>query len=143
MVAAAAVGLFVAALPRIAIIVGTRIQDGQFAVASTVVGAPVALTVATWYLAKDLLHPNEEHRKTLVEWPEYWRLTLRTQCALLWDLFGVASAAIGLVLVFASHPRVGAGAILIGLIVASVSTVTTALANLVVRDILDGARPGG
>ena len=143
MLAIAVVALFAEFLPQIAVLIGTKIQEGQFAVTSSVIGAPVALTVGTWYLTRDLLRPSDEHRKTLVEWPEYWRLTLRAQCALLWTLVGVASASIGLVLVFALHPRIGAAAILSGVLVAAIATVTVALANLVVRDILDGARPGG
>jgi hypothetical protein len=130
-------------LPRIAIIVGLKIQEGQFGVVSSVIGAPVALTVATWYRGRELLHPTEQHRKTLIESPDYWRLALRTHCALLWAVCGVALSAVGLVLVFASHPRLGAGVILAGVGVSGVAMVTTALASLVVRGILDSAESGG
>jgi hypothetical protein len=142
-VALALVLLFVVFLPRLVITLGLKIQEGQFAVVSSVIGAPVALTLATWYRGRELLHPTEKHRETLVAWPDYWRLTLRNQCALLWALCGVVLCGVGLLLIFASHPRIGAGAVLGGVAISGVAMVTTALASLVVRDILDGARPGG
>ena len=137
--AALAIGSLALFFPTISRVVGSKVLTAELGLLTTLQSAPVVLTVATWYLGKDLLNPNEQQRKELVGWSQYWRLVLRIRIALIWGVIGIMFTAIGIVAALAGRPRMTIAAIAIGIAIAAVGTVTTALAAMTSKDILDGA----
>ena len=102
-------------------------------------GAAVALLTTTGTQMKRITHPDDPGRVALLDWPEYWRLSIRVRAGYLFSMVGAASVATGLAVGWSSPESPWAlVALVLGLGVQLVAFATMTFAAWQVGEVLDG-----
>lgn len=121
--------------PSVADVLVKPMRDG-IGLGFGAVGLSVAMLAFNYREGLDLLSPAGK-RKILLEWPDYPMLKSRVIAALAWCTCGALSGVIAVWMVASDHfPRLAVSVLVAGILAASASTATIALARFTSREIL-------
>lgn len=113
------------------------IKVDDFSIFHLVFLSPLILVTLTYKHCEKIQNPDRAELKTaLMEWPDYWKLKARTECALVYSVSGILGWVIGLFLIFFNYSLAGSVIAICGIVMALLSLMTSAKAYLDVKDIL-------
>lgn len=122
-------------MPALADVLIKPMKDGiGFGLAA--VGIPLAMLAFNYKEGFELLSPSGE-RRVLLEWPDYFMLKSRVVAALSWCTIGAFAGIVAVWMVANDFlPRLAIAILVAGILAASASTATIALARFTSREIL-------
>lgn len=122
-------------VPALADVLIKPMKDGiGFGLAA--VGIPLAMLAFNYKEGFELLSPSGG-RRVLLEWPDYFMLKSRVVAALAWCTIGALGGIVAVWMVANDFlPRLAIAILVAGILAASASTATIALARFTSREIL-------
>jgi hypothetical protein len=121
--------------PELADVLVKPMKDG-IVFGLTATALPLAMLAFNYEKGFDLLSPKGA-RKVLLEWPGYPMVKGRVIASFVWCVIGIAACLLGVWMVATdSLPRMGVAFLVAGILVASASTATIAIARIKVRELL-------